>query len=448
MATDILTCTDRISRAVAADDLAEVSALTDPLSPAEVTRVLERLPPKTRAVTFRLLRKDRASIVFDSLDPALRAEIVTGMRSTDVTQLFEELDPDDRVWLLEEMPASVATKLLHGLSPEERRVTDAILGYAPGTAGRRMSPEFVSTHPELTVAQTMLRITARLQDAETVYLLPVLDDGRRVQGVVSMRALLGAPSDTLIGELMREAITVPAGLDEESAARRIATQGILAAPVVDLENRVVGIMTLDDAARIVERAEDEDTARQGGTEPLDRPYLSTPIRALVRTRIVWLLVLAVGATLTVQVLEVFESTIEQVTVLALFVPLLIGIGGNMGNQAATTVTRALALDDVEPRDVLRVFSRELRTGLLLGVLLGALGFVIAGLFYSTMIGLVIGLTLVALCSVAASVGGVMPIIARALKVDPAVFSNPFISTFVDASGLVIYFVIAKVVLGL
>jgi magnesium transporter len=210
----------------------------------------------------------------------------------------------------------------------------------------------------------------------------------------------------------------------------------------------VGILTIDDAARILKQEESEDAARQGGVEPLRRSYLGTPIRQLVRSRVVWLLVLAVGATLTVQVLDTFEATLAQMTVLALFVPLLIGTGGNTGNQAATTVTRSLALGEVSPRDVLRVLSREIRVGFCLGLLLGTLGFVIAGLIYEWHVGLVIGLTLVAVCTVAASVGGMMPLAARAIRVDPAVFSNPFITTFVDATGLVIYFLIAKTVLGL
>lgn len=191
--------------------------------------------------------------------------------------------------------------------------------------------------------------------------------------------------------------------------------------IVDHEDRLVGIFTLDDAVRILEFEESEDVSRQGGVEPIRRSYLSTPVLRLVRSRIVWLLVLAVGATLTVQVLEVFEDSLEQVTVLALFVPLLIGTGGNTGNQAATTVTRAIALDHLEPRDILRVLSREVRTGFLLGLTLGALGFVITGFFYEFEIGQVIGLTLLAVCTVAASIGGIMPLVAKAIKVDPAVF---------------------------
>ncbi|UJP09735.1 magnesium transporter [Microbacterium sp. KUDC0406] len=365
-----------------------------------------------------------------------------------MTTLFAEMDPDDRVWLLDELPASVAPRLLRGLTRQERDLTSGMLGYPQDSIGRRMSPEFVTTHPQLTVAATMARVRGALESAETIYTLPVTDHGRRVVGVVSLRDLMGAPDDTLIGDLMNDAHIAVVSEDAETAARRTTDYGLLALPVVDGEDRLVGILTIDDAARILKQEESEDAARQGGVEPLRRSYLSTPIRRLVRSRVVWLLVLAVGATLTVQVLDSFEATLAQMTVLALFVPLLIGTGGNTGNQAATTVTRSLALGEVAPRDVLRVLSREVRTGFCLGLLLGLLGFAIAGLVYEWHVGLVIGLTLVAVCTVAASVGGMMPLAARAIRVDPAVFSNPFITTFVDATGLVIYFLIAKAVLGI
>lgn len=191
-----------------------------------------------------------------------------------------------------------------------------------------------------------------------------------------------------------------------------------------------------------------ETVCRCAAEPANRPYLATSVLSLVRSRIVWLFVLAIGATFTVQVLSTFEATLEQVTALALFVPLLIGTGGNTGNQAATTVTRALALGDVKPRDIGRVLARELGVGLMLGSLLGLAGGLLTGLIFEVRIGLVIGLTLIAVCSMAAAIGGIMPIIARALGVDPAVFSNPFITTFVDASGLVVYFLIAQWILQL
>lgn len=418
------------------------------LSTDEVVTVLERFGERHRAVIYRLLHKDHALAVFEALPPALQGDLLHGLQDSEVAALFAELDPDDRVWLLDELPAKVAPKLLRGLSERERQVTSALLGYPQGSIGRRMSPEYVATKPELTVAQTLKRIRKRIDEAETIYLLPILDTSRRVIGVVSLRQLIGADGETLISDIAQMPHTALVTDDAEAVSRRMTDLGVIAMPIVDSEARLVGIFTFDDAVKILEQEESEDAARQGGVEPLRRPYLSTPINRLVRSRVVWLFVLAVGATLTVQVLSVFESTLEQVTVLALFVPLLIGTGGNTGNQAATTVTRSLALNDVQPRDIMRVLSRELRVGFFLGLLLGGLGFAITGLVFDFKIGAVIGLTLIAVCTVAATIGGIMPIVARMIKVDPAVFSNPFITTFVDAIGLILYFLIAQSILQL
>lgn len=247
---------------------------------------------------------------------------------------------------------------------------------------------------------------------------------------------------------MAEADSVDADHDAEDAARRCADRKHLAMPVTDKEHRVVGIFTVDDALDILERAETEDAARHGGAEPLNRPYLSTPVLHLMRLRVVWLLVLAVGATLTVTVLDRFEDTLDSVVVLALFVPLLIGTGGNVGNQAATTITRALALGDVATRDAFKVLWREFRVGVTLGGSLGVLSVILVGLIYGWDVGAVIGLTMLTLCALAASVGGLMPLLAKKLGFDPAVFANPFIATFVDATGLIIYFLIAQTILGI
>nr|NLD41291.1 magnesium transporter [Actinomycetales bacterium] len=439
---------EQLTALLAVEDLTGMNALLADAAPEELAPALERLTPKRRAVAFRLLPKDRALAVFEEFSPALEGDLVQSLRDSEVAALFAGLEPDDRVQLLDELPAALAPRLLRDLTPKERELTATVLGYPKGSIGRRMSPEYVSVRAEHTAREALERVRVRVDDAETVYTLPVLGAERHVEGVVSLRDLMRAAPGTPVAELMVEAVVAAAEEDDETAARRCAERGLLALPIVDSETRLVGILTIDDAVRVLQEEESEDVARQGGVEPLRRPYLSTPIREIVSSRIVWLLVLAIGATLTVQVLSVFEETLEQVTVLALFVPLLIGTGGNTGNQAATTVTRALAIDDVRPRDLCRVLSREFRSGLLLGALLGLLGFAIAALVFEPAIGLVIGLTLVAVCTMASTVGGVMPLVARAIRVDPAVFSNPFITTFVDAIGLVVYFLIARAVLGL
>ncbi|WP_226924915.1 magnesium transporter [Georgenia satyanarayanai] len=440
-------CAD-LEDALSAQDLPALIAVLAEMSTSEIIPALERLSLKERALVYRLLPKDRALEVFEGLDATLQGDLVQGLQDEDVAAVFAAMDPDDRVSLLDELPASVATRLLHGLPRAERDLTAAVLGYPHGSIGRRMSPEYVTTHPHLTAGESLDRVRARLADAETVYTLPVLDGQRRLVGVVSLRDLLGAASDTPVADLMQEPHSALVTEDAETAARRCAEQRLLALPIVDAERRLVGILTVDDALWVLEEADSEDQARIGGSEPLRRPYLSTPVGSIVRSRVVWLLVLAVGATLTVQVLEVFEETLEQMVVLSLFIPLLIGTGGNAGNQAATTITRALALEDVRPRDIFRVLAREVRVGLSLGLLLGTVGLVFATLAYGAPIGAVVGLTLLSICTMAAAVGGVMPLVARVVRADPAVFSNPFITTFVDATGLVIYFLIAMAVLQL
>ncbi len=429
-------------------DLTAVATAVGALTGPQAVAVLERLDATDRALVFRLLPKTTALDVFEGLDATLQGDLVGALQDEDVAAVFEQLDPDDRVALLDELPATVATRLLHGLPQRERVLTAAVLGYPAESIGRRMSPEYVVTHPWVSVDQTLDRVRVRLGDAETVYTLPVTDEQRRLVGIVSLRDLLGADPAATIGTLMHEPHSAQATEEAEVAARRCADLKLLALPVVDAEDRLVGILTVDDALAVLEVEESEDQARIGGAEPLRRPYLSTPVRSIVRSRVVWLLVLAVGATLTVQVLGAFEATLDRMVVLSLFIPLLIGTGGNTGNQAATTVTRALALGDVRPRDLTKVLAREVRVGFLLGLLLGSVGFAAASLAFDVRIGGVIGLTLLAVCTMAASVGGVMPLVGRMIRVDPAVFSNPFITTFVDASGLVVYFLIARAVLGI
>ncbi|MFL4480438.1 magnesium transporter [Paeniglutamicibacter sp. ORCA_105] len=439
---------EHLATALADGDIAATSRVFLPLGTSETLEQLERLSTIERALAYRTLPKGRALEVFERLDASLQADLVAGLQEQDVAEVFAALSPDDRVALVDELPAAVANRLILGLNEKERALTGTVLGYPQGAVGRCMSPEFVTTRPGNSAGETLARVRGRLDDAESVYTIPVTDAGRRLVGVVSLRDVLRAEPGARIEGIMKTPISVTASLDAEEAARYCADAKVLVLPVVDDEERLVGILTVDDALRILEEAESEDAARSGGTEPLRRPYLATPVRSIVRARVVWLLVLALGATLTVKVIGAFEATLEAQVVLSLFIPLLIGTGGNTGNQAATTITRALALGDVRPRDVFKVFAREVRVGALLGLLLGTLGFAIAALAFTVSLGLVIGLTLLGVCTMAASIGGLMPLLGKAVRADPAVFSNPFISTFVDAAGLVIYFLVATSILGL
>ena len=414
----------------------------------DIDRLVERYQGSRAAVALRLLPRRRAIEVFDALDPAHQADLIGALQNREVFEFFDELDPDDRVSLLDELPAEIAERLMRNLEPSERDITGVVLGYPKGSVGRRMSPEVPSLFVDLTVDEALTVLKKSADDVETIYSLPVISRDRRLEGICSLREIFTAPSGTRLEEIVTKPVVANAHDDAEETARWFLPLDFLALPVVDDSNRLVGLLTADDAHDIVEEEDTEDSARIGGSEPLQQPYLSTPLMRIVRSRVVWLLVLAVSALLTVKVLDTFEETLEQAIVLSLFIPLLTGTGGNTGNQAATTVTRALALGDVRTGDVLSVMWREVRVGFTLGALLGILGFVLASVVYSLPLGIVMGTTLLAICTMSATVGGIMPLIAKTCGADPAVFSNPFISTFCDATGLIIYFFIARTVLGI
>jgi magnesium transporter len=431
------------------EDLELIDRWLAQADPVEIAEELSRVSRERRAVPFRLLSKDRALEVFELLDPSLQQELLEGLRDQNVRQLFEDMDPDDRARLTEEMPAKVARRLLAGLSPNERRLTATLLGYPEDSAGRLMSPEVASLRAGMTVADALDRLRRVGGSAETIYALPVTDDRRRLVGALGLKDLVLADPTTRIGDLMDpDVYSARVDTDQEEVARLMREADLLALPIVDTEDRLVGIVTVDDAMEVLEEEETEDVARAGGAEPLGRPYLATSILQVARSRIVWLLFLIVAATLTVNVLQVFEPTLDRLVTLALFIPLVIGTGGNTGAQAATTVTRALALGEVRMADVWVVVTREARVGLLLGGFLAVLVFVPATLFAGRDIAVVVSATLVVVCTFAALVGAGLPLLARRVGVDPAVMSAPFISTLVDATGLVVYFLIARAVLPL
>ncbi|MEO7122536.1 MAG: magnesium transporter [Lacisediminihabitans sp.] len=430
------------------DDLRELRGALDDVRTGDVVALMGRVSSRRRALLFRLLPKDRALDVFEALDNGLAGELLGGLRDERVAQLIEELDPDDRVSLFDELPANVAKKLLQGLSKRERDLTSTLLGYPHRSVGRRMSPEYIKVLATMTAAEALDHVRKRGAGAETVYFLPVAGRSRVVVGAIELRDLLLADPDAMVANLMHDPILISATEPQEPAARRVVEADVIATAVVDSENRLVGLFTFDDAAEILADAEAEDAARTGGAEPLRQPYLSARLFAVVRSRVVWLFVLVAASSLTVAVQDTFSATLEQSLALALFIPMLIGAGGNIGSQAATTLTRALALDEVRPKDLLRVLFRELRVGILLGGTLGALGFVPAFFLVGPNIALVLLLTVTSIGTLAAAVGGAIPLGARAARVDPAIVSAPFISTFVDATGLVIYFLIAKAVLGI
>jgi magnesium transporter len=431
------------------DDLDLIDRWLAQADPVEIAEELSRLPRERRAVPFRLLAKDRALEVFELLDPSVQQELLEGLRDANVRQLFEDMDPDDRARLTEEMPAKVARRLLAGLSPNERRLTSTLLGYPEDSAGRLMSPEVASLRAGLTAAEALERLRRIGRSAETIYALPVTDDRRRLVGALGLRDLVLADPSATVGDLMdTEVYSARVDTDQEEVARLMREADLLALPIVDREDRLVGIVTVDDAMEVLEEEETEDVARAGGAEPLGRPYLGTSILQLARSRIVWLIVFIAAGAITVQVLAYFEGTLAEVVALAFFVPLVIGTAGNTGAQSATTITRAMAVGEVRLEDLPPVVVREVTTGILLGAALALIASVPIALLEAPRIGLVVGLTLLAACALASLLGSALPLVAKRLGLDPAVMSVPLITALIDASGLIVYFLVASVILGL
>jgi len=444
---DFSTTSQAVRSYLANKDFHNLATLLRELDVIQVIEQCAALNSADAAVLYRLLDKERSLEVFEKIDAPVQAELLLALQDESVAERFAALDTADRVALLDELPAKVAAELLRGLEGPARAATSLLLGYQPKSTGRLMSSQFLSVHDELTVKQGLELLTPRLSNTKHNHVIMVLGQGRKFLGALGLSDLLSHEHHMLIREIYRGIPSAVASDLDTDTARLAVEHHLELLPVLDDEARLIGVLPLADAIKVLDRQEETRTAHGAGTEPLHRPYLGTPLRTLVRARVVWLLVLAVGATLTVQVLSTFEQTLESMVVLSLFIPLIVGIGGNTGNQAATTVTRALAMGEVKVRDLGRVVLREVRIGAMLGLSLGTIAFLIASFVFELKVGLIIGLTLIVLCSVAAAVGGAMPIIGKFFKADPAVFSNPFISTFVDAAGLVVYLSVAVIVLG-
>ncbi|MBE2998469.1 magnesium transporter [Nocardiopsis sp. HNM0947] len=417
--------------------------------PYEIADELSRMDEGHAIIPFRLLDKDRELEVFEELDPSQQQGILLGLRDHAFHDILEQMDPDDRARLIGEAPAKIATRALAGLSPSERRMTAALLGYPENSVGRYMTPETVILHRDLTVGRALEVVRARGADAENIYTLPVVSDGRRMVGTVALGDLVISDDNRLLKDVVDVfAPRVRASEDVESAARLMQEANLVALSVVDSEERFVGMLTFDDALEVIEAADSEDMARQSGASPVGDHYVSVGVFRLVGARAVWLVVLLVAATLTVNVMQAYEATLEEVTALALFVPMLIGTGGNVGAQSATAIVRALAVGEVRVRDLPQVLWKECRVGFMLGLTLAALALGIGSLLVGTLIALVVACTVIAICTWAAIIGSAMPLLANKVGVDPAVVSSPMVATLVDATGLIIYFSIARMILGI
>ncbi len=446
---------DQIRAAVAVGDVAAARACARRMLEDDALALLEDLSPDELSRLFAFLGDESLATLLARLDVQDAAGILGRMTAPQAADILEEIDPDDATDIYAEMaqadPAAAGTILIE-MEPDEAAEIRDLLAYPPDTAGGIMTPAFVAVFPDLRVDETIRALRRVAEQAETVnYVYVISREDESLLGVLPLHRLVLSQPETAVSDLMiQDVVTVPVTADQEIAARLVNDLDLLAIPVVDDNRRLLGIITADDVADILEEEATEDIERLGGSQPLAVPYLRANPLLLFRKRIVWLLVLFMAQFFTVTIQQNYSDVLEEVILLSAFIPILIGTGGNVGSQTVSTIIRAMAVGEVQPHHILRVVGKEAVTGLALGVVMGTLMYFRAELSAgsSVQIGLTVGATVLVLTTWAATVGAIIPIVLSKLKMDPAVVSAPFISSFVDGTGLIIYFTLARFFLGL
>jgi magnesium transporter len=428
------------------------------MNPSDVAGLFEGLDEKQIPLMFRLLTKEQAAETFVEMDPEAQELLIRGFSDNELKEVLDELYADDAADIVEEMPANVVKRILKTADPELRSSINQILRYPEYSAGSIMTTEYVSLRPHMTVEEAILRIRRQGVDKETIYTCYVLDKDRTLIGMVTVKDLLLAPDDEMtIEEIMvTNLIFVNTKTDQEEVARMFSKYNFLALPVVDGESRMVGIVTFDDAMDVMEEEATEDMELMSGMTPSEKPYLRSSAFELFKNRIPWLMLMMVSATFTGLIITAFEGALAAQVALTAFIPMLMGTGGNSGSQSSVTVIRSLSLGELKLGDIFEVLWKELRTSILCGVALAVVCFakiwLVDHLLFGNqditlMVDLVVCLALAVTVVVAKIVGCLLPIGAKALKLDPAVMASPFISTIVDALSLLVYFLFAKMLLG-
>ncbi len=416
---------------------------------ADIAVILEELPEEDLLKIFRILPKTMAADVFSYLEVDHQHELITSMSEKDAASIINNLMADDATDLLEEMPANIVKKILANASPDTRRDINHLLRYPEDSAGSIMTVEYVDLKETMTVEDAIERIRKVGVDSETINICYVLDAKRKLIGTVALRYLLISPSDAVIGEIMHEdVIFINTLMDQEEVARQFQKYDFTAMPVVDNEERLVGIITVDDIVDILQEEATEDIEKMAAIVPTDKPYMKTTVFETWKKRIPWLLLLMISATFTGSIITSFEDALSACVALTAYIPMLMDTGGNAGGQASVTIIRGLSLNEIEFKDAFRVLWKEARVAVLCGLTLAAANFLKLLIFDHVAIAVatVVCLTLIAAVFIAKVIGCLLPMFAKKIGFDPAVMASPFITTIVDALSLLIYFSIATAVM--
>lgn len=427
----------------------------DELNDIDVAEYLASLPDEAMLSAFRMLKKDAAAGIFSFMDIDMQESIIERMSDVEIAMIIEDLFVDDAVDILEELPAIMVKRILKIARPETRNLINKFLSYPEDSAGSVMTAEYIDLHKEMTVSQAIDSIRKKGYEKETIYVAYVTNESRVLEGIVSLKDLIFAKPDDLIGDIMETDILCANTLDhQEDVVAMIQKYDMLALPIVDKENRLVGIVTVDDAIDVIEEEATEDIEKMAAIVPSDKPYMRAGVFEIWKTRIPWLLLLMLSATFTGQIIASFEGKLATIPALIAFIPMLMGTGGNSGAQSSVTIIRGLAVGEIENSDIWKIIWKETRIAFLCGIILSVCNFIkiilIDNMLFHNEVSLhaniVVSLTLVATVVVAKIVGCALPVVAKKIGLDPAVMASPFITTIVDAVSLLIYFAIASAIL--
>ena len=438
------------------NDVGALKSLINQADNFEVLKLIEDLSPENRVVVFRLLGKDSALEIFEQLDKSLQQELISSFKEERAVELFSSMEPDDRARLLDELPARVAKKLLASLSPEDKEKTSVLMGYPPKTAGRIMTPEYVRLRRNLTAREALNTVKRNGEDKETVYTLYVTDDTRRLEGVVSLKDLVMASPEQKVEDIMTEkVVSVTTETHQEEVARLLQDLDLLAVPVVDRESRLVGIITFDDAIDVLEEETTDDFFDKVGLTPLAREesgrsqrLVSGSILDVWKVRLPFLVITLIGGMLAGAVIDAYEETLEAIAAVAIFIPVIMDMGGNVGTQSSTIFTRAFVLGHINIKRFVRHWLREVGIGLSIGVVMGIAAGIIASVWQQNPdFGWAVGISLALTITLATGLGFLVPFVLVRLGFDQAAGSDPFITTIKDISALLIYFSFVSVFMG-